>query len=146
MNLFDTLSVSASGMAAQRQRATALVENLANAETTRTPEGGPYRRKDVVFQSEPAGSPFSGIFQNELDQTGIGVSVSEVVEDTSEPDRRYLPGHPDADARGYVAFPRINPAEDMVDLMGASRNYAANVSAMSAIKDMINRSIDLVRG
>ena len=149
MNLFETLSVSASGMSAQRQRATALVENLANAETTRTPEGGPYRRKDVVFQSEPAHSPFSGIFQSELDsgqEQAVGVSVSEVIEDTREPDRRYIPGHPDADAKGYVAFPRINPAEDMVDLMGASRNYSANVAAMAAVKDMINRSIDLVRG
>lgn len=149
MNLFETLSVSASGMSAQRQRATALVENLANAETTRTPEGGPYRRKDVVFQSEPAHSPFSGIFQNELvsgQEQAVGVSVSEVIEDTREPDRRYIPGHPDADAKGYVAFPRINPAEDMVDLMGASRNYSANVAAMTAVKDMINRSIDLVRG
>lgn len=149
MNLFETLSVSASGMSAQRQRATALVENLANAETTRTPEGGPYRRKDVVFQSEPAHSPFSGIFQNELvsgQEQAMGVSVSEVIEDTREPDRRYIPGHPDADAKGYVAFPRINPAEDMVDLMGASRNYSANVAAMTAVKDMINRSIDLVRG
>lgn len=151
MNLFETLSVSASGMSAQRLRATALVENLANAETTRTPEGGPYRRKDVVFQSEPVQSPFSGIFQNELEasfgqEPAVGVKVSEIVEDTREPDRRYLPGHPDADARGYVAFPRVNPAEDMVDLMGASRNYGANVAAMTAIKDMINRSIDLVRG
>jgi flagellar basal-body rod protein FlgC len=147
MNLFETLSVSASGMSAQRQRATALVENLANAETTRTADGGPYRRKDVVFQSETVGSPFSGIFQNELaSDRAIGVSVSEVVEDSREPDRRYIPGHPDADAQGYVAFPRISPAEDMVDLMGASRNYAANVAAMSAVKDMINRSIDLVRG
>ena len=149
MNLFETLSVSASGMSAQRQRATALVENLANAETTRTPEGGPYRRTDVVFQSEPAHSPFSGIFQNELvsgQEQAMGVSVSEVIEDTREPDRRYIPGHPDADAKGYVAFPRINPAEDMVDLMGASRNYSANVAAMTAVKDMINRSIDLVRG
>ena len=149
MNLFETLSVSASGMSAQRQRATALVENLANAETTRTPEGGPYRRKDVVFQSEPAHSPFSGIFQNELvsgQEPAMGVSVAELIEDTREPDRRYIPGHPDADAKGYVAFPRINPAEDMVDLMGASRNYSANVAAMTAVKDMINRSIDLVRG
>lgn len=149
MNLFETLSVSASGMSAQRRRATVLVENLANAETTRTPEGGPYRRKDVVFQSEPAHSPFSGIFQNELvsgQEQAVGVSVSEVIEDTREPDRRYIPGHPDADAKGYVAFPRINPAEDMVDLMGASRNYSANVAAMTAVKDMINRSIDLVRG
>ena len=74
-----------------------------------------------------------------------GVGVSQVVEDSSDPDRRYMPGHPDADKDGYVAFPHINPAEDMVDLLGASRSYQANVSAISAVKDMIQRSIDLFR-
>ena len=142
MSLFSSLSVSASGMAAQRTRAELLVENMANSETTRTPEGGPYRRKDAVFTAADQTSPFSAVFQNEL---GTGVQVAEIVEDQSEPERRYMPGHPDADPDGYVAFPKINPAEDMVDLMGASRGYAANVAAMSAIKDMINRSIDLMR-
>lgn len=145
MNLFQALSVNASGMSAQRHRAQLLVENLANAETTRTPEGGPYRRKDAVFQSSPVTSPFGAVFQSELDEPAVGVKVTEVLEDTREPDRRYLPGHPDADANGYVAFPRVSPAEDMVDLMGASRNFGANVAAMTAIKDMINRSIDLVK-
>ena len=74
-----------------------------------------------------------------------GVAASDVIEDTREPDRRYLPGHPDAGKDGYVAFPKINPAEDMVDLMGASRGYQANVAAMTAVKDMINRSIDLMK-
>jgi len=142
MSLFTALSVSASGMSAQRTRAELLVENLANSETTRTPEGGPYRRKDAVFATEAQPSQFASMFQDEL---GTGVNISEVVEDTREPDRRYLPGHPDADAQGYVAFPRINPAEDMVDLMGASRGYQANVAAIGAVKDMINRSIDLLR-
>jgi flagellar basal-body rod protein FlgC len=78
--------------------------------------------------------------------TGVtGVEVSEVVEDTGEPDKRYLPGHPDADQDGYVAFPRINPAEDMVDLLGAQRGFQGNVAAMTAIKDMIMRSIDLMK-
>ncbi|HWR51714.1 MAG TPA: flagellar basal body rod protein FlgC [Bryobacteraceae bacterium] len=144
MSLFSSLSVSASGMAAQRTRASLLVENLANAETTRTPEGGPYRRKDAVFTSEPVATPFSSVFESELN-SGTGVSVTGVVEDTRDPDRRYLPGHPDADAGGYVAFPRVNPAEDMVDLMGATRGYHANVAAMTAVKDMITRSIDLLR-
>src|SRR5271156_6410725 len=103
MSLFSVLSIGESGMAAQRMRAELLTENLANAETTRTPEGGPYRRKDAVF---------------------------EIVTDNSAPERRFMPGHPDADAEGYVAFPHINPAEDMVDLMGASRNYEANVAAI----------------
>jgi flagellar basal-body rod protein FlgC len=144
MSLFSALSVGASGMAAQRARAELLVENLANAETTRTPEGGPYRRKDAVFESTPVGSPFSSVFGQEIEAAN-GVSVASVVTDTRDPEKRYLPGHPDADANGYVAFPRVNPAEDMVDLMGAARGYEANVAAIGAVKDMIQRSIDLLK-
>jgi flagellar basal-body rod protein FlgC len=149
MSLFSVLSVSASGMSAQRTRAELLAENLANADTTRTPEGGPYRRKDAVFATDFAVSPFASIF--EAQQSAVagagpeGVGVADIVVDTRDPERRYLPGHPDADAEGYVAFPRVNPAEDMVDLMGASQGYAANVAAVSAVKDMILRSIDLLR-
>lgn len=145
MSLFSVLSVSASGMSAQRARAELLVENLANAETTRTPEGGPYRRKDAVFSSAEQSSPFSAVFQTQMGSGVSGVEVSDVVEDTREPDKRYLPGHPDADKDGYVAFPRVNPAEDMVDLMGASRGFQGNVAAMTAIKDMILHSIDLMK-
>ena len=145
MSLFSVLSVSASGMAAQRTRAELLVENLANAETTRTPEGGPYRRKDAVFSSAEQNSPFSAIFQTEMASGVTGVKVTDIVEDTREPEKRYLPGHPDADKDGYVAFPRVNPAEDMVDLLGASRGYQGNVAAMTAIKDMIMHSIELLK-
>jgi len=145
MSLFSVMSVSASGMSAQRTRAELLVENLANSETTRTPEGGPYRRKDAIFASEPQTSPFSAVFQTEMSSGVTGVRVADVVEDTSEPEKRYMPGHPDADKDGYVAFPRVDPAADMVDLMGASRGYQANIAAVSAIKDMISRSIDLMR-
>jgi flagellar basal-body rod protein FlgC len=144
MSLFSALSVGASGMAAQRQRAELLVENLANAETTRTPGGGPYRRKDAVFESSTVDLPFSSIFGAQLEQPG-GVSVSEIVVDQSDPERRYMPGHPDADKDGYVSFPKVNPAEDMVDLMGAARGYEANISAIVAVKDMIQRSMDLMR-
>ena len=145
MSLFSVLSVSASGMAAQRTRAALLVENIANSETTRTPEGGPYRRKDVLFSSSPVQSSFASEFDTQLAQPLTGVSVSGISVDTREPEKRYLPGHPDADANGYVAMPRVNPAEDMVDLMGANRSYQANVAAMSAIKDMLQKSIDLLR-
>jgi flagellar basal-body rod protein FlgC len=144
MSLFSALSVGASGMAAQRARAEVLVENLANAETTRTPEGGPYRRKDLVFESSAVDSPFASVFSSELQSMG-GVAVAGVITDMSDPERRYVPGHPDADKDGYVAFPKINPAEDMVDLMGAARSYGANVAAISAVKDMIQRSLDLGR-
>lgn len=142
MSLFGSLQVSASGMAAQRMRAEVLVENMANAETTRTPEGGPYRRKDVVFSTDQQASAFSAVFQNEV---GEGVRVSDIVVDDRPPEMRYMPGHPDADANGYVAFPRLNPAEEMVDLMNATRSYQGNVAAMSAVKDMITRSIDILR-
>jgi flagellar basal-body rod protein FlgC len=134
MSLFSSIDVSASGMAAQRERAEILVENIANAETTRTAEGGPYRRRDVVFQSSSAvSSQFSSVLQSQMGQTGTGVQVSEITVDSSEPNRRYMPGHPDADKDGYVLFPHMNPAEDMVDLLGASRSYQANVAAISAV-------------
>jgi len=132
-------------MAAQRTRAELLVENLANAETTRTPEGGPYRRKDVVFSPDSSVGTFSSELNSAIDSGMTGVTVSDTIVDNRDPDRRYMPGHPDADKDGYVAFPRINPAEDMVDLLGASRSYEANVAAMSAVKDMIQKSLDLFR-
>jgi flagellar basal-body rod protein FlgC len=145
MSLFNLISISASGLTAQRARAEAIVENLANAETTRTPDGGPYRRKDVLLSSGAAGSPFSAVFQTELESGSTGVGVAEVIEDSRPPDMRYQPGHPHADERGYVAYPHVNPAEEMVDLMGAARGYQANVAAISAAKDMVARSIDLMR-
>ena len=145
-NLLSALSVSASGMSAQRQRTELLVENLANADTTRTPEGGPYRRKDAVFTSDPSASQFSSLFESEMDSSNAnGVRVAEITVDNREPEKRYLPGHPDADKDGYVAYPRMNPAEDMVDLLGASRSYQANVAAISAVKDMISKSMELFR-
>jgi len=145
VSLFSSISVSASGMSAQRERAEVLTENIANADTTRTAEGGPYRRRDVVFQSQQVSSPFSSVFQSEFGATGApqGVAVNDITVDSTDPERRYMPGHPDADKDGYVAYPHMNPAQDMVDLMGASRAYQANVSAISAVKDMIQRSIDL---
>ncbi len=145
MDLLSALSVSASGLSAQRARTELLVENLANSDTTRTPEGGPYKRKDVVFASDPQSGEFSSLFESQMSAQGEGVRVAQVITDTQPPEKRYLPGHPDADADGYVAFPRVNPAEDMVDLLSASRSYQANVSAISAVKDMIQKSLDLFK-
>jgi flagellar basal-body rod protein FlgC len=129
-------------MSAQRTRAEMLVENMANTETTRTPEGGPYRRKDVVFASQVQASPFSATFQNEMSE---GVTVADIMQDTRAPELRYLPSHPDADANGYVAFPNMNPAEEMVNLMNAQRSYEGNIAAISAVKDMITHSIDIMK-
>jgi flagellar basal-body rod protein FlgC len=145
MSLLSALSVSASGMSAQRTRAELLVENIANSETTRTAEGGPYRRKDAIFMSSPVPSAFSSVLDEQLNNSQMGVTVAGISVDSRDPERRYMPGHPDADKDGYVAMPRMNPAEDMVDLMGASRGYQANVSAIAAVKDMIQRSIDILR-
>src|SRR5215475_2002284 len=109
MSLLSALSVSASGMSAQRQRTELLVENLANSDTTRTPEGGPYRRKDAIFTSDPGAAQFSSLFENEISSTNsMGVRVSEVTTDMRDPEKRYLPGHPDADKDGYVSYPRMN--------------------------------------
>jgi flagellar basal-body rod protein FlgC len=132
-------------MSAQRVRVELLTENLANANTTRTPEGGAYRRKDAVFTTADVTTPFSSILQSFDSSANTGVAVAEVVTDNRDPERRYIPGHPDADADGYVAFPRISPAEEMVDLMSAARSYQANIAAMSAVKEMLVRSIDLLR-
>jgi flagellar basal-body rod protein FlgC len=146
MSLFSSLSVSASGMNAQRVRSELLVENLANSETTRTPEGGPYRRKDVVFHSQNIDSPFSSVLASEMNGgEGTGVAVSDVVVDQRDPERRYLPGHPDAGPDGYVSFPRLDPAEEMVDLVSASRGYQANIASMTSVKEMLQRSIDLLK-
>ncbi len=148
MSLFNSLAVSASGMSAQRTRAEIITENLAKAETTRTPDGGPYRRKDVVFESTGSGSSFASVLGESLSgdsRVPGGVSVSSIHVDDQDPEQRYQPGHPDAGPDGYVAYPRINSAEEMVDLMSASRGYQANIASMSAVKDMILHSIDLLK-
>lgn len=145
MSLFNAIAVSASGLEAQRTRAELITENLANADTTRTPEGGPYKRKDAVFSSQALSGSFAAALMDVSGEGPSGVSVAEITIDSTEPERRYLPGHPDADPQGYVSFPHINPAEEMVDLMSASRGYQANVAAITSVKDMIARSIDLFR-
>src|SRR5581483_9839575 len=112
----------------------------------RTPEGGPYRRKDAIFTTQNVGSAFGTEFDAQMSGAQLsGVRVAGISVDNSEPEKRYMPGHPDADSNGYVSIPKINAAEDMVDLVAANRSYQANVSAMSAVKDMIQKSIDLLR-
>ena len=147
MGLFDMLSVSASGLSAERQRAEVASTNLANAETTHTDTGGPYVRKEVVFSgSNP--SPFSTVL-NRLGCFGHAsagsVQVTQVVEDTTAPVMHYEPGNPDADKNGMVAYPAINPVSEMVDMMGAVRSYQLNASAVNAAKQMIQQSIDILK-
>jgi flagellar basal-body rod protein FlgC len=146
MSLMNSLSISASGMDAQQLRLQTLAENLANAETTRTPAGGPYLRKDVYFEAAPmAGSSFADHFASALESSATGVSVSELREDPQAVEMRYQPGHPDADAQGYVAYPLIRPAEEMVNLQSAARAYEANIAVLTTTKDMVRRSLELFR-
>jgi flagellar basal-body rod protein FlgC len=146
VSLFDALSVSASALQAERQRAEVTAANLANASTTRTAAGGPFHRRQVVFQSDTP-SPFHmAMMQNRGWQNeASGVHISDVVDDPSMPVMRYEPGHPDANAEGYVAYPNINPAMEMVDMMSAVRAYQLNASAVNATKQMIQQSIEILK-
>jgi flagellar basal-body rod protein FlgC len=135
MGMFDALSISSTGMSAERLRMDVIAENLANAETTRTPQGGPYQRQEVVL--EQAGASFGEVLG--------GVRVGGIVSDTSPPRRVYDPGHPDADKQGYVTLPNVNPVNEMVDLITAQRGYEANVTAMSAAKQMFTKTLDVLR-
>jgi len=147
MKLFDSLSISGSAFAAERQRSEIIAANMANAETTHTEAGGPYRRREVVFQS-----PGASNFRFALASTGNSggpvpgeVQISQVVDDPTPPVMRYEPGHPDANKEGYVAYPAINPVMEMVDLMSSVRSYQLNASAVNAAKQMIQQSIDILK-
>ena len=145
MSFFGSLDVSASGLTAQRLRMDVTAENLANAQSTRTADGGPYRRKEVVLQQ--SGGGFAGALSAARASAGgpNGVRVAGIVEDTA-PDRMvYDPGHPDANAEGYVAMPNVNPVTEMVDLISASRAYEANVTAMQAAKTLFTKTLELLR-
>jgi flagellar basal-body rod protein FlgC len=144
MNLFGMLEVSGSALLAERQRAEVVTSNMANLETTHTSEGGPYRRQLVVFRAHRM-AQFPLMASDLRPSTSRMVRVDRVVSDTTEPLKRYEPGHPDADTRGYVAYPAINPVEEMADLLGAVRAYELNASAVQASKTMIQQSLDILR-
>jgi flagellar basal-body rod protein FlgC len=147
MNLFDSLAVSGSALSAERQRSEVIAANMANAETTRTEAGGPFKRREVVFTS-PNSSGFRMALANTSSVSGppVGsVQISDVIDDPTPPVMRYEPGHPDANKEGYVAYPAINPVSEMVDLMGSVRAYQLNASAVSAAKQMIQQTIDILK-
>lgn len=140
--MFDTMEVIARGLSAARLRVNTIASNIANAETTRTPEGGPYKRHDVVQMSNTVATPFSSV----LDQASLAApQVVAVVEDQSEPRKVFQPGHPDADSEGYVAYPNINIVNSMTDLTMASRLYQANVTALATARQMSQDAKDLAR-
>ena len=152
MGLFDAINIAGSGLSAERLRMDVTAENLANAQTTRGANGQPYRRKDVILQTA-RGDGFRTALAGAVGsvpgagatQTPGGVQVAGIAEDAGAPRRVYDPGHPDADAQGYVAMPNVNPVTEMVDLIAASRAYEANVTAMQTAKTMFSRTFELLR-
>ena len=155
MNLLGMMELSGSALQAERIRAEVVAANMANAETTRTASGGPYHRQHVVFEADSNPNAGRQSFAAQFAQfsggmpgaaNGVqGVKVAGVIEDKSPPLERYDPGHPDADANGYVAYPDINPLTEMVDLMGANRAYGLNSSAVEAEKSMIQSSLEILK-
>ncbi len=136
-DFFTAMEVSASGLSAQRTRMNVAASNLANAQTTQAEGGGPYKRRDVVLASEDL--PGTG------EMTGVvkGVKVSQIQQDPNPPRLEYDPGHPQANAQGYVAYPNINPVEEMVDMITASRAYEAGVTSMSSAVNMAEKALSI---
>jgi flagellar basal-body rod protein FlgC len=151
MGLFDAIDASGSGLSAERLRMDVTSENLANAQTTKGADGRPYRRKDVVLQEAGAvGTSFASVLSSARgralnDTAAHGVKVAAIVEDQTPLKRIYDPGHPDADANGYVTMPNVNTVTEMTDLISASRSYEANVTAMQTAKTMFSKTLDLLR-
>jgi flagellar basal-body rod protein FlgC len=137
MRVFSALDISASGLFAERTRMNVIANNLANSNSTRTPEGGPFKRQLVVLRGTEVRDPGN--------LTGLGVSVTGVIDDSSPFPLVYDPGHPDANADGYVAMPNVNVVEEMVDMITALRAYEANVTAIDTNKNMVRSSLDIIR-
>jgi len=137
--LSSAINASASALDAQRTRMEVAISNMANAESTRSADGGPYRRREVVLESQPFGANFDGT------APATGVRVAAVLEDQTDFQRRYEPSHPDRDADGFVAVPNVDVPEEMVDMLGAARAYQANLTAIGLIRDTVQRALDLAK-
>jgi len=162
-NFLSSFDISGYGLSAQRVRVNAISSNIANAQTTRTDEGGPYRRKEVVFKAINFNEKFNnaingmttsakyedplneGQFGKKVNPAIMSVVVDKIVRDDSEPKLKFDPKHPDADANGYVAYPNINPVVEMADLVEATRSYQANVAAFESSKNIANSAISLLQ-
>ena len=145
-DLLSSMHISAAGMTAQRSRMDIVAENIANAESTRTPEGGPYRRRQVVFQATPAAQSFSTVFNSSFAKDRHqSVNASHVAQDPTPFREVFDPSHPDADAKGVVRMPNVNPVEEMVDMNSAARSFEANVTTMEASKRMFLKSLELLK-
>ncbi|WDV47687.1 flagellar basal body rod protein FlgC [Clostridiaceae bacterium M8S5] len=144
MGLFNSINISATGLSAERTRMEVISKNIANANTTRTSSGGPYRRQIAIFK-EKSGQSFADILNGKTKGTNKGVRLSKIAEDESPLKRVYDPGHPDADQQGYVQMPNVDVIKEMVDMITATRAYEANVTAMNATKSMALKALDIGR-
>jgi flagellar basal-body rod protein FlgC len=146
MGLLSAIDISASGLNAQRKRLEVISSNLANANTTRTAEGGPYRRKDLVFEAAPVSGSFNSTLNSALGSSGeASVEVTGIYEDETPPIKKYDPSHPDADAEGFVLMPNVNPIEEMINMISATRSFEANVQSINTIKQMAQKSLEIGR-
>jgi len=146
MDFFSAMDIGASGMSAQRTLMNVISMNLANIKTTKTMNGnGPYTRKSVSFQSTPVDSPFSKAMASAMDKDMAGVKVTGIVNDNRPPRMVYEPGHPDANADGFVAYPDINVVEEMANLITAQRSYEASSASIGTVKTMFNKALDIGR-
>ena len=143
MDFFSAMDVSSSALSAERTRMNLISGNLANASTTRTPEGGPYKRKDAVFSAAQSEKSFGRVLDGVAGHQVRQVQVSQIVEDQNPPRMQYDPSHPDADSQGYVAMPNVNVIEEMADMLTASRAYEANVTAVQAAKGMALKTLEI---
>ncbi len=140
MSLMRAFDIGAAGLTAQRTRMETVASNLANARTTRTPEGGPYRRLSPIFSSEALATALD----DRLGRTLRTVRVERIVRDTSPPVLRFEPGHPDADATGFVAYPNVDPIKEMVDMLSATRSYEANVTVIESVREMGRSALQII--
>lgn len=145
MGIDSSLALSASGLEVQRQRMNVIASNLANVNSSKSVDGGPFRRRDLLVRSAPVGQPFRNMLDAAVRQEPPGVQAVRVVEDRRPPRQVYEPHHPDANAQGYVAMPDINVMEEMVNLLTASRAYEANVTAMNVTKTMAQKALEIGR-
>ena len=145
MDFLTNMKISSSGLNVQRKRMEAISSNHANLETTRTPEGGPYRKKNILVTAVPIESELGSIFKNKLGDRLTKPQITEVIEDQTEPKLVYNPKHPDANNEGYVAMPNIDPMAEVVNMVTTQRSFEANITALNASKAMAVRAIDLGR-
>ena len=145
MNVFSAMEIISTGLAAERTRLNITASNMANAQTTRTAEGGPYKRKDPVFESEPMVNRFQELLNDRIARQAQGVRTVQIVEDQNPPQMVYEPGHPDANIQGYVAYPNVSAVEEMVNMMMAARAYEAGTTAMQAVNGMANSALQIGR-